>query len=518
MKKVWIVSHHSLIATLLCSILLSSCMVQTQKRKLIPPEQIQSLDGKLPFLKVHMLNGKVYILSNWNENSEEKTISGWGELQGINREVDEKGAFTIPLDSVAIFETNVVQTSPAVAALAILTGASVVLTFYCYANPKACFGSCPTFYVSDGKKPLLQAEGFSSSIAPALEAKDIDALYRAKPLSRDFEVQLKNEALETQVIRYVHLLAIPRIENNRVFATFKGEFWQANEIIEPSVCLAPEGDCLPTVRAIDGFERISKADSNDLSAHEMIELHFSEVPPGEVGLVIASRQSLLTTFLFYQTLAYMGHSVGLWFGALERGNEEVLKSATNIGRLLGGIEVSAQDRTGEWVSVGEIHETGPLATDVHLIPLPSMSPGSTKIRLRLTRGHWRLDSVALAKLGKKVEPLRLCPTIVYNGSIRDDDAMMKLIDPDSYLTTMPGDDYTLVYSLPEDFEHYELFLESRGYYLEWMREEWLVEENPFKAAMIFFDPERALRMLAPEFKKVEEEMEDLFWNSRYVSH
>ncbi|MEP7228190.1 MAG: hypothetical protein ABI785_12560, partial [Gemmatimonadales bacterium] len=62
----------------------------------------------------------------------------------------------------------------------------------------------------------------------------------------------------------------------------------------------------------------------------------------------------------------------------------------------------------------------------------------------------------------------------------------------------------------------ELFLESRGYYLEWMRREWLAEENLALAAQILLDPAGALRTLAPAFKRQEPEMERLFWNSRYV--
>jgi hypothetical protein len=82
--------------------------------------------------------------------------------------------------------------------------------------------------------------------------------------------------------------------------------------------------------------------------------------------------------------------------------------------------------------------------------------------------------------------------------------------------TLPGDEYTLVYRLPDDFADRELFLEARGYYLEWMREEWLAEENALRAAQLFLDPAAAMRAMAPEFKRREGEMEAVFWGSRYV--
>ena len=167
-------------------------------------------------------------------------------------------------------------------------------------------------------------------------------------------------------------------------------------------------------------------------------------------------------------------------------------------------------------AVGEINETGPLATDVHLVPLPQNLPNQAKIRLRLTKGHWRIDYIALAVLGKRVEPIRLKPSLVRRNAIRDDIAREALLDSTRQLITLPGDVVTLMYRLPEDFVEYELFLESRGYYLEWIRDEWVADEDLSRATMIFLNPELALRKLAPEFKQVEAEIEELFWNSRYA--
>jgi hypothetical protein len=95
-------------------------------------------------------------------------------------------------------------------------------------------------------------------------------------------------------------------------------------------------------------------------------------------------------------------------------------------------------------------------------------------------------------------------------------ALVALLDPTQALVTLPGDQYTLAYQLPSDHATYQVFLESRGYYLEWIREEWMREGNPFWLAQLFFDPRAALVRLAPEFKKVEAGMEQVFWSSRYA--
>ena len=488
------------------------------KRKLTAPAQFQSLDSRSPYLKAHTHDGKVYILSSWKVNSENQTVTGQGELLNINREILETGELTIPINSVAIFETNTQDIPPEVRVRAVVyfaAAAVVGIGVYGLSQPVGSYGSCPTFYVSDGNRPTLQAEGFSASVAPVLEASDVDALYQARPTQRHFEVQMKNEMLETHVVRHVDLLTIQRQSGGRVFQTADGTFWETETIVEPSAAAAPEGDCLPLLRAVDGQERFSEADSEYLATREILDLEFESVPVGSNGLVIAARESLMSTFLFYQGLSYMGRSTGQWIAALERADTNVKKAVTGIGQTLGGIEVLLQDDTGQWVSVGEVKETGPLAVDVHLVKLPAIKHERVNIRLRLTKGHWQLDAVKLVKLGEQLEPVRLSPIAVNQNGVSADEAHQLLTDRKAVLTTLPGDIYTLVYQLPKDFENYELFLESRGYYLEWMREEWLTDENPALAAMMLFNPERALRVLAPEFKKVKVDMEKKFWGSRY---
>ncbi len=497
---------------------LTACSVQTQKRSLQEPQQVASLDRRSPFLKAHMRDGGVYVFSSWQVNAAQDTVFGRGRLLDVNREVVSEGSFAVPLDSVALFETNVVQTSPAVAALSVLTGASVVATAYCLTHPKACYGSCPTFYVWDGTRQLLQAEGFSASVAPALEARDVDALYRARPTGRLLEVRMKNEALETHVVRYVRVLAVRRPDGGRVFASTEGGFYQSQELIAASTALGPEGDFSAAVRTFDGVERVSLADSNDLASKESLDLVFVVKDAGRYGVVVAARQSLLSTYLFYQALAYMGRSATHWLASLGRGDVEAQRRSRAIGRILGGMEVLIPTAHGSWVSAGEINETGPLAADVRVVPLPETVSGRVTVRLRLTRGYWRIDWVALARLGDQVQPLRLEPDVVRRAGRADAMARKSLIDTTRVLTTLPGDEVTLVYRLPEQPERYELFLETRGYYLEWMREEWLAEEDPIRAAMMFLEPRQALRSLAPQFKKVEAELEKAFWNSRYAGH
>lgn len=506
----------AMVAATLVLVGIESCgSTLTLRRQLLTPSQASFANPHSAYLKAHMRSGDVYILSGWQLDTIARTVSGTGRRLDRNRRPESATTHVLPLDSVALFESNVVLTHSSMAALTVLTIGSVALGVACLSNPKACFGSCPTFYVGDSSNSVLEAEGFSASIAPALEATDVDALYRARPSSRNFNVRMTNEALETHVVRWVRLLAVERPPGGRVFATQSGDFWSASTIVPPTSCAAAEGDCLESMRDLDGAERFSLADSTDLSTREVIELEFPELAGDTLGLVIGSRQTLLSTFLLYQTLAYMGRGASAWLAALEQ-HDGMRGRANALGRVLGGIEVQAKDKRGRWKTIGETWETGPLATDVRVVLLDGLPAGARHLRLRLTRGNWRVDYLALARLERRVRPSVLDPVRVTKGGAEDTGALELLRDTTRALVTFPGDEFTLEYELPEQFADYELFLQSRGYYLEWMRAEWLAEENPARAASMFMNPTRAMRDLAPAFKKQEASMEQAFWTSRYV--
>jgi hypothetical protein len=489
---------------------LSFCTVPVRQRSFTTAPS--SLNRSAHYLKAHLRNGDLYLLSDWTVDAAEKNVTGTGDHYDANRRVIGQGAVTLPIDSVALFETNVVSKSKRVAALSVMTGVTAAVTAVCAASPKTCFGSCPTFYAMDGDQWSLQAEGFSASVLPALEDTDLDALYRVHPATSKFTLRMMNEALETHVIRSVRLIAAPRAANARVFATANREFWESSRVAPPLQCRSAEGDCRDALREFDGVERFSAADPHDLSRHETIDLQFAPPPANTpVGVVIAARQTLLSTFLLYQTLAYLGTRATAVLASFERDGGHVSDHAGGIARLLGGIDVLVEQH-GRWTKVATLHETGPLATDVQLLPIPRDAAQSGHVRLSLARGLWRLDYVALAQLEKQVEPVVLLPV-----EVRHDGEVIEA-KPESTLTTLPGDVYEFTFKLPARPDEQELFLESRGYYIEWMRDEWVREESRLRAAMMFYAPHLAMRVLAPQFKAMEPQIESQFWNSRYAIH
>lgn len=466
-------------------------------------------------LRVHMYSGELYILNTWSESRERQLLSGSGTHYSVSRSVSTPGKFDLSVDSIALVEVTVRRTvrpaGPTILTVwGVLTG---ITTGVCVADPKACFGSCPTFYPTDSAAAHPWAEGFSGSIARSLEATDIDALYYASADPGPFELEMRNEALETHAVRSVRLLAVPRPATGRVLADGEGRFHHATRFVEPASCRGAEGDCLARVRSMDGLERRSLTDSADLAARETIELTFPAVP-GPTGLVIGARHSLVSTYLFYQTMAFAGRSAGAWLARLERDGLEAFPGGFTMMDMLGGIEVELE-QAGVWFRVAEYGEQGPIATDVQVIVLPE-TEDSVRIRLRLAKGNWRVDYLALAALGPMVEAEILEPVEVLGANgVADEEALERLRQPDEYLVTYPGDRYRLRFQVPGDHGPVELFLESRGYYYEWMRPEWLSDENPVMLALVGADPAAALKVLAPAFKSREAGLDEQFWASRF---
>jgi len=504
------------LASVFAAALLATGCPKKLERQLVAPGDAAYLDRDSRFLKAHMKNGDVIVFGRWQVNEVRREVTGPARRYDVDREPMAPRLTTIRIDDVAIFETNVARNSRSVAGMAIVTGISAAVTVACLANPKACFGSCPTFYIDDGRRPVLMAEGFSDSIAPSLEADDLDALPAAHPQDGRLVITMTNEALETHVVRHVDVLAATRAPGERVFATPAAVLRRAPALATLASCQDSAGaDCAAALRGLDGVERVSQTDGIDLATRETIELEFPALAPGDLaprGLVLASRQTLLSTYVLYQALAWVGGDIGAVLAALERrsdaagagtraGKRGPGPDASDVHALLGFIEVQVPDGAGGFRTIGQLGETGPLATDVKLLELPAGT--GPKLRLRVARGHFRLDWAALATLGDAVTPVRVRPTRVVGQTP----------DPRRGLVTLPGDRVRFEYQLPPG--DHELFLDTRGYYLEWMRDEWLREQAPLKAARLLLAPADALRELAPAFKRVEPEMERLFWASRF---
>ena len=105
-----------------------------------------------PYFKIHLKNGDVSLMENWELNGLNDSIHGEGTVYDFNRNTIHEGKHTIKLEDIAIIETNQLNEikgmdKDRISTLSIMTGIDAMLGILCITNPKACFGSCPTFYI-----------------------------------------------------------------------------------------------------------------------------------------------------------------------------------------------------------------------------------------------------------------------------------------------------------------------------------------------------------------------------------
>jgi hypothetical protein len=474
-----------------------------------------------PFLKAHLKNGDVCILRNsWWVDTLQDIVTGGGSRYDFNRKITFEGRMSIPIDSVAIFETNSKIVNPEsgrVTALSILTGLDVLVGIICITNPKACFGSCPTFYLNEADNfHYADAEGFTNAIAPSMEYYDIDALNNKPLTGNQFSITMKNEALETHCVKDVKLLAYPRKQGERVYQSPANDFYLCKNKYSISEARGDEGDIKALLQNEDKQERFSLSDENNLCSKEEIYLDFGDIENyNDLGLVVHFRQTLMTTYLFYAAMGYMGNNVGDVFSKLET-NAEIRGKFDGTTQTLGKIDIFAwNEQSNRWEPQEGLSETGPIAINRQMIPLKNYTPGpKVKLKLVMNKGLWRIDYLALTNINGKVNPVEIAPLSILNKGNVDISALSAISQPDKYLVSMPGSSYKFNFVLPQQNDDYELFLYSRGYYLEWMREHWIKDKDLLKLRQMVDNPKAYLRTEAKDYKRYETTMEQDFWNSK----
>jgi hypothetical protein len=456
------------------------------------------------------------VLTTWSVDGD-SVLTGIGRRYSLLRDIGNPGEYRTPIDSIALLESNNPQTrvSAGIVALGVWGVFWGAVTVSCAVEPKSCFGSCPTFYVDDVDANRPRAEGFSSSIARSLEATDIDDLGLRRRGGSALTVRMTNEAWETHAVRHVRLHAVPVRAGAEVYATRDGAFHEVRAASPPRTCVSRSGDCTAALIARDGAEWQTTTDERDLAARDTIIVVFP-AKPGRIGLVLAARQSFVSTYVLYQTMAYLGTNAGSWLARLERGDASAHRPLDAVNALIGTIDVEWARGNSAWRHAGRYAEAGPIATDEQLLPLgDATSADSIRVRLTFARGNWRIGKAALVQIGEPIAAGPIDPSEARRIGGEGADVRGELATDGGYLFTYPDDAVSLRFDLPRGDAEYALFLESRGYYYEWMRGAWLAEGNAAMAALLMLNPREALRSMAPGFKVREADFERSFWNSRF---
>lgn len=525
MKRDFRINIFQSLLILFVGLLLNQCMSKglnrTVSKDWIHLNAVKDLPKSNTYLKAHYKNGSLTVFnSNWKVDNQYKEVVGVGRTYDYQRRFISDGPVAIPIDSIAIFETNrklKASELKGIGALTVLMGINTAIGVYCLANPKACFGSCPTFYTNQHDViHNANAEGFSNAIAPSMAYSDIDAINTIALAGESFDLFMKNEALETHCIESLELLAVENTSGEILHGTDQ-KFYSSLREIAPVVAEGSEGNILPLITSFDLNERFSLADDDNLSSKE--ELHFTFVNERldkDLGLKLGFRQTLMTTYFIYSAMGYMGDKVGEYFAEIERNGDAISQLKSGIKQELGNLQIFVWNETDKlWVDQGGFYETGPIAVNQQVLKLKNdfSHQKEVKIKIILNKGLWRIDNVALAALNKEVEPIILTPKSLTKNA-EDFKEGLGFVDSNEKLISMPGDEFKLSFEMPEHGENYTLFLKSGGYYLEWMRESWIKDKDLLALRQMLKNPKKYLKNQASDYKLYEQTMEEVFWGSR----
>ena len=476
-----------------------------------------------PFLKAHLKTGDVLLFpGEWSLDRDRELVLGTAYHYAINRKLIGS-VDSVAWNDVALFETNrplPTNTSLRVASATVLLVADAALGIICFTVEKACFGSCPTFYLDEdvpNDVRTADAEGFSNALMPSMAYADTDYLGVRDVKEGKLHLTVKNEAMETHVIQGLRIAAVPVSEGQVALQGTDGQFYLSDHSLPLACAHGPEGDLGAALYAKDGVERHRPTDPTNLATKEVLEFEFHLPVPGQsLGLTVAFRQSFVTTFLMYSAIGYLGTDYVRQLARAESAKTTLnpLSFQSGIGKVLGGLEVEVWDaQNSRWHYVDRFHETGPIATNTLTLPLPDLAFGDRlKIRIRAAQGSWRLDQVAVHELSAPVSPMSLEAKTDPTGDEANPTA------DGGARVNQPGTHYIQAFEGAVPDGPTALFLVSKGYYLEWSRQSWLGYENRPKLGRMVYAPERYLREVAPEFKAIESAMEEVFWSTKQYNN
>lgn len=436
-------------------------------------------------VKAHLIDGSTVLFKS-GVRIERDTAWGTGVRYGLTLR-DSAGVSVLPLDSVVGMETYQTRVSTgqtilySVLATTATLGAAVAIA--CAADPK-CFGSCPTFYADSAGTPVLEAEGFSYSIAQLFEARDVDRLRFPVDASGLIRLEVRNEAFETHFINHLELLEVRHAPDELAVPDERSRPFVVSQVAAPLKAVNRIGqDVRGPLAAADGkayrtaesvLTRARQGDTED-----WIDLVVPAPPAGDsIAVVFRLRNSLLNTILLYDIMLGDPGARSLdWVGQDLRQVGPAVELAQWYQRHM-GMDVAVLDQ-GRWRVVAHLKDTGPVAWKDVAIPIPVLERGTIHIRLTFPADNWRIDRVAVANSFRRPPSgpvIHALSSVIDALEHTDSSAAASVSAPDErYLEVASGQRFTAVFQpgLPSGDSVRTFFLGSQGYYTEWVRNGWL---------------------------------------------
>lgn len=452
----------------------AACVYRSVEVEPLQPDQVRSVETPV---KVHLMDGST-IVYRFGLKMRGDTVEGRGVRFGPTLR-DSASVHDVPLDSVVAMEQvrSVLDPGRTVGltfATALATAVGVT------AAAVAMFGSCPTAFSDSAGVPVLEAEGFSYSIARLFEARDLDRLRARADARGRARLEIRDEALETHYINHLELLEARHAAAETALPDARGGVLAVRDLGAPLSAADRAGrPVLAAVAAHDGvvYETAPAvtAAARPGDEEDWIDLELAAPAEGDsLALVFRMRNSLLATVLFYDLMLGDRGARALDWQARDL---DRIGTAVELGRWAAahlGLRIAAWDGR-EYRPVARVPDAGPVAWKDVGVLVPIWTRPVVRLRLSFPADGWRIDRIA-GGLGRRPE-LRTVPLArVVDGEGREDApaaAALRAADRE-YLTTTPGQRFFAEFDVGPELAPARTFLLAwQGYYVEWIRRGWL---------------------------------------------
>ena len=420
-------------------------------------------------------------------------LKGAGEICLLNGTTNKLNSISVPIDSVAAltyyrFESRGGSILGSVL-LGLYGGILTPLSIYCLACPKCCFGSCPTIYVDNGRTYELESELFSYCISRYFQESDLDKISLINFPEKSYRVRISNEALETHYIDQFSLMEVNHPMGTQMFPTCDGDFVCTRNLIVPLKVSNRFGeDVTDLVSKRDNIvyrsgDEMVKRISDGLTMDKLdIQLNLTSNTK-KIKLVFRVRNTLMTTILFYDlVLSSQGVEAIEWTENMQN-NYIYAKIFNELYKSYAGFRIKTFQE-GSWKLQEITGDFGPIAWKEFAVELPvEAEHDSAHIRLEFFPDNFMIDYIGYdpssdLNLSYNVN-FRQPTNIVDDQRHSKPDLREVLKRPDGqYLITNPGESYYLSYNLlSNDSVNTSVFIKSKGYYIEWIRGNWLANHS-----------------------------------------
>src|SRR5213080_3298442 len=408
------------------------------------------------------------------------TLRGPGVRYGLTLR-DSTAVSVVALDSVVAMEsfrratngTTTAIVSTLATSAALLAAGAVAFVIACSSENGIC-SNCPTVYADSAGTWALQAEGFSYTLGPTFEARDVDRLGIRPDRDGRIRLEVRNEALETEYFNRLELLEVHHAADETALPDPNGATLAVFELVPATTIADAAGRDLRLLLALPDAAAF-RTDARTLAGASPVHLDdaiylVAPAPAGgdSVALVLRLRNSLLASLLYSEVMLGDRGARSLdWIGR-ELDSGGVTLARWQEQRM--GMRIAVWDGRG-YREIARLRDSGPHAWNDVAVLIPVVQRDSVRVRLSFPADNWRIDRVVFAMRARR-PVVRTLAFELLDAQGRDDSsalASVRLADQ-RYLRTSPGERFTVVAEVgAAAAELAQTFLiATQGYYQPWI--------------------------------------------------